>query len=137
VLAINNTDDPIVPYKGGEIRSRISSKNLGEVMSVEESVGFWIKRDGCTLTPIVTEEPDTDPKDGTTVTRMDYMNGKDGTEVILYSIKGGGHTWPGGVQYLPVWIIGKTCRDLDSLRDIRDEFFLNKQGKPFIFIHKR
>jgi len=49
----------------------------------------------------VTEEPDRDPMDGTRVIRKEYNNGVDGTEVILYVVDGGGHTWPGGLQYLP------------------------------------
>ncbi|NMD03070.1 MAG: phospholipase, partial [Bacteroidales bacterium] len=43
-----------------------------------------------------------------------YVNESDGTEVILYAVEGGGHTWPGGFQYLPAWIIGKTSRDIDA-----------------------
>ena len=58
--------------------------------------------------------PDIDPEDGTRVTSNQYVNGIEGTEVILYTVDGGGHTWPGGVQYLPARIIGKTCRDLDA-----------------------
>jgi polyhydroxybutyrate depolymerase len=34
--------------------------------------------------------------------------------VILYTIEGGGHNWPGGAQYLPRAIIGRTSRDLDA-----------------------
>jgi polyhydroxybutyrate depolymerase len=47
------------------------------------------------------------------VRREEYGQGKGGTEVILYAIERGGHTWPGGDQYLPAWIIGKTSRDID------------------------
>jgi polyhydroxybutyrate depolymerase len=52
--------------------------------------------------------------DGTRVIRKEYNNGVDGTEVILYVVDGGGHTWPGGLQYLPKSLIGKTCRDIDA-----------------------
>ena len=113
VLAINNTDDPLVPFEGGYIYG-IRKINLGKVLSVSESVGFWVKRNMCSITPVVTEEPDRDPKDGTRVTCKQYINGIDGTEVILYVVDGGGHTWPGGFQYLPAGMIGKTCRDFDA-----------------------
>ena len=33
--------------------------------------------------------------DGTTVQRKTYGPGKDGAEVVLFVINGGGHTWPG------------------------------------------
>lgn len=42
------------------------------------------------------------------------MNGSDGTEAILYTVDGGGHIRPGGLQYLSVWIAGKTCRDINA-----------------------
>jgi polyhydroxybutyrate depolymerase len=114
VLAINNTDDPLVPFQGGEIYGQFHRIKLGKVLSVDESIGFWVTRNRCSVTPAVNDEPDLDPKDGTRVTRKQYVNGIEGTEVILYAVDGGGHTWPGGVQYLPAWIIGKTCRDFDA-----------------------
>lgn len=114
VLAINNVMDPLVPFEGGEIYGQFHRIKLGKVLSVDESVRFWVSRNMCSAIPVVTEEPDRAPRDGTRVTRKEYLNGKDGTEVILYVIDGGGHTWPGGFQYLPAWIIGKTSRDIDA-----------------------
>ena len=114
VLAINNVNDPLVPYEGGNIYSSIRRLNLGKVLSVNESIAFWVSRNQCEALPVVTEEPDMDPKDGTRVTKKQYINGNDGTEVILYSIDGGGHTWPGGFQYLPEFIVGRTSRDIDA-----------------------
>ena len=114
LLAINNVNDPLVPYEGGNIYSSFRHLNLGKVLSVNESIEFWITRNKCSTIPVVTEEPDIDPKDGTRVTRKEYINNFDGTEVILYSVDGGGHTWPGGFQYLPSFIVGKTSRDIDA-----------------------
>jgi polyhydroxybutyrate depolymerase len=114
VLAINNVNDPMVPYEGGEIYGKFLRIKLGKVLSAEESIRFWVIRNMCSVTPIVTEEPDLDPGDGTRVTRKRYVNNFDGTEVILYAVDGGGHTWPGGFQYLPARVIGKTCRDIDA-----------------------
>jgi polyhydroxybutyrate depolymerase len=34
--------------------------------------------------------------------------------VRLLRVEGGGHTWPGGAQYLPVAWIGATNRDIDA-----------------------
>jgi polyhydroxybutyrate depolymerase len=114
VLAINNMNDPLVPYEGGNIYGHFHRVNLGKVLSVEESVTFWAKMNQCTPVPVLTNEPDVDPKDGTRVIKKQFSNGAGGTEVILYSIEGGGHTWPGGFQYLPEWLIGKTSRDIDA-----------------------
>ncbi len=41
-----------------------------------------------------------------------------GTEVILYTIEGGGHAWPGGTQYLPRILIGPVSRDIDATQVI-------------------
>jgi polyhydroxybutyrate depolymerase len=114
VLAINNMNDPMVPFEGGEIHGHSGRKKLGKVLSVDQSVGYWVKKNGCSPVPVVTEEPDRDPEDGTRVTSKEYINENDGTEVILYIVDGGGHTWPGGLQYLPERVIGKTSRDIDA-----------------------
>ncbi len=114
VLAINNVDDPVVPFEGGEIYGHSGREMLGTVLSADDSVGYWVEKNGCSPIPVITEEPDRDPADGTRVTRKEYVNEDDGTEVILYVIDGGGHTWPGGLQYLPVRVIGKTSRDIDA-----------------------
>ncbi|MCU0455831.1 MAG: hypothetical protein MUE74_05965 [Bacteroidales bacterium] len=124
VLAINNVNDPLVPYHGGIIYTSIRKLNLGMVLSVDESVGFWAKRHRCREAAAVTELPDLDPKDGTRVIRKEFTDCIMGTRVILYSIDGGGHTWPGGLQYIPAFIIGKTCRDIDACQVIWD-FFRN------------
>jgi len=114
VLAINNTEDPLVPFDGGDIHGSLNKVKLGKVLSVDESVGFWIKTNNCSTIPVITEMPDLVPKDGTKVIKKHYTGGTDGSEVILYTIEGGGHTWPGGLQYLPERIIGKTSRDIDA-----------------------
>jgi len=114
VLVINNVNDPIVPYYGGNIYAGVRKLNLGKVISTDESIGFWVDRNQCSALPVMTGEPDRSPKDGTNVISKKYTNDIDGTEVILYSVFGGGHTWPGGFQYLPARIIGKTSRDINA-----------------------
>lgn len=122
VLAINNVNDPLVPFAGGDITGPFGFKKLGKVLSTPETIRFWVNHDKCSSSPVVTYEPDKDPKDGTRVRKEVYRNGKDGTEVVLYAIEGGGHTWPGGWQYLPERTIGKTSRDIDANEVIWDFF---------------
>lgn len=114
VLAINNVDDPLVPFEGGEIWGHFHRVKLGKVLSVNESIGFWIRMNKCSEIPLIDQEPDRDPNDGTRVLRKEFKNGIEGTEVILYKIDGGGHTWPDGLQYLPAWVIGRTSRDINA-----------------------
>jgi polyhydroxybutyrate depolymerase len=113
VLAINNVNDPVVPFEGGEIYTHFRKK-LGKVLSTEDSLIFWVNRNKCIPTARISELDDTDPTDGTRVFVKHYEGGSDDTEVILYAVEGGGHTWPGGFQYLPVRLIGRTSRDIDA-----------------------
>ena len=114
VLAINGTEDPLVPYKGGDIRFGPFGITLGKVKSVPETVNFWATFDKCSFPPEVTYEPDRNPGDQTKVRREFYRNCQDGAEVILYAVEGGGHTWPGGMQYRSESLIGRTSKDIDA-----------------------
>lgn len=122
VLAINNVDDPLVHWEGGNVTGPFGRKKLGKVLSPQQSVAFWVTRDKCPVAPIITQEPDLDPNDGTHVRREFHGGGQEGTEVILFAVEGGGHTWPGGLQYLPAFIVGKTSRDMDACQVIWNFF---------------
>ena len=112
VLIINGTEDPLERWEGGEIS--LGRQTFGVVLSVADTVEFWVEKNGCTSSPVVTQLPDKDPADGTTVGTEVYGGCEGGAEVVLYAIEGGGHTWPGGPQYLPEAIIGKTSREFNA-----------------------
>jgi polyhydroxybutyrate depolymerase len=112
VLIINGTEDPLVPWAGGDIHFGMAK--LGQVLSVADTVKFWVANNKCTSLLLVTQLPDKDTSDGTRVRREIYGGCADGAEVVLYAVEGGGHTWPGGLQYLPESIIGRTSRDFDA-----------------------
>lgn len=120
LLMINGTDDPMVPWEGGYVH--FFRKKLGKIISVPQTIDFWVARNGCSPEPQITNEPDTDPDDGTRVQKSVYGQCADGADVVLYEIKGGGHTWPGGYQYLPEFLIGKTNRDLNASETIWNFF---------------
>jgi polyhydroxybutyrate depolymerase len=112
VLLINGTDDPLVPWAGGDVH--LGPFELGQVLSVADTVKFWVANDKCASPPLVEQLPDKDPSDGTTVQRETYGGCVGGAEVVLYAVEGGGHTWQGGLQYLPESTIGRTSRDFDA-----------------------
>jgi len=58
------------------------------------------------------------PFDGTRVSTESFTGCQDGAEVVLYKVEGGGHTWPGGLQYSAETVIGKTSRDFDASKVI-------------------
>lgn len=111
VLIISGTGDPIMPWGGGYVNKQ---QKRGKVISVFKTLKYWVNHSQYSSTPTITWEPNIDLRDGTRVQKEVYKNGKNETEVILYTIEGGGHTWPGGYQYLPEKIIGKTSKDIDA-----------------------
>ena len=101
IVMINGKADPIVRWEGGEvardIRNRYGEKPSGvggEVISVPATVAFWRSNDGCSVQPTTEQMPDTQ-QDGTQVTRSQYNNCRNSSQVVLYTIEGGGHGWPG------------------------------------------
>ena len=90
VIDFQRTDEEHAPFKGGKGKGLSGT----EFYSVEHSIQAWVKANGCDKEPVIPKLPDT-AKHGTTVTRKTYGSGKDGAEVVLIEIDGGGHTWPG------------------------------------------
>lgn len=113
VLLMPGTQDPLVPWEGGELGFR-GGRKFGKVLSASATVAAWTALNRCAAPPAVTLEPDRDPHDGTRVRREAYGPCGEGSEVVLYAVDGGGHTWPGGQQYLPESVIGRTSRDIDA-----------------------
>ena len=111
VLVMSGTEDPLVLWEGGNIQ--FGRQNLGTTLSVPDTVMYWVTHNNCSATPAVTWLPDTH-EDGTHVRKEVYDRGEEGTEVILYAIEGGGHTWPGGFQYASRRLIGRTCYDVTA-----------------------
>ena len=119
VMVMNGTEDPLVPYDGGLIK--VFRKTRGEIVSTDEIVDFWKDKNGCTVKKNTVALPDS-TADDTTVIVEEYSNCQDRGALVLYTIKGGGHTWPGGKQYLGERWIGKTNRDIVAC-DVIWEFF--------------
>jgi polyhydroxybutyrate depolymerase len=85
VVAFHGTRDRVIPYEGGlgcffgyPVRTR----------PVAEAIQYWVKRNGCNSVPL-REQLDAASKDT-------YTGGLGNTEVCLYTLKKGGHCWPGG-----------------------------------------
>jgi polyhydroxybutyrate depolymerase len=115
VLHFHGTNDTLVPYQGPK-------KKLPAFItfhSVDESIETWVKLNGCNEKPAI----DVLSRDGDEikVTRTCYSGGRNGAEVVLVVIEGGGHTWPG--RTVPVMrFLGKTARNI-SADDLIWEFF--------------
>jgi polyhydroxybutyrate depolymerase len=125
VMVINGTEDPIVPYNGGEVKLLGGSR--GAVASTDDTIRFWTRLNKCEDKPAVEELPDSDPADNTRVKKISYGPCGGGSRVVLYRVEGGGHTWPGGLQYLFTRVIGYTSRDMNACDRISEFFNLTEK----------
>ncbi len=119
IAIINGTDDPIMPWNGGAIR--LFWRTHGTVLSTQATVDRWIALDRCGSRREVGNTVDSNPAEGTSVYQH-FAQCAERTEVRLYEIRGGGHTWPGGWPYLGAWIVGKLSQKLDANGVIWDFF---------------
>ena len=122
VMFMHGTEDPLVHIGGGNIL-----RNRGRNISLEAAVRFWLDYTQVEKKPDSSDLPHHDPN-GTSVHRDIYGGGKQGTEVVVYTIRGGGHTWPGGEQYLPVFLVGKVNHDLHASEAIWE--FFSRHTRP-------
>jgi polyhydroxybutyrate depolymerase len=101
MIAFHGTDDPQVPYKGG-----VSWVVPRPFPSVSAWAAKWARRNGCQPIPI-------DSRIAPDVVRREYTHCADNAAVVLNTIEGGGHTWPGGGP-LPEWGVGRTTHSIDA-----------------------
>lgn len=115
VMHFHGDTDECAPFKGGRGRGPSGT----DFYSVQHSIDAWVAANGCRPAPQTTRLPDR-ADDGTTVKEMRYASGRDGAEVVLVVIEGGGHTWPGREPRLRA--LGPSTRDI-SANDMMWEFF--------------
>jgi len=105
MIDFHGTADSMAPYRGGE--SWVSQRPFP---SVPNWAANWARRNRCDPRPVETNA-------AIGVTRREYTHCADDAAVVLYIIRGGGHTWPGG-QQLPEWFAGTTSRSIDATREM-------------------
>jgi len=103
VLHIQGTDDPTLPANGWP------EFGIFPLMGVTD---YWANVNGCNDLADSTQLEDIDQDDNSTVTMFDYNGCEQETEVKLYRINGGGHTWPGGWSPNPA--LGAVNKDINA-----------------------
>jgi len=101
MIAFHGTADRAVPYHGG--KSWVAPSVFPDIPTW---VATWARRNRCAPNPI-------DSAVAADVTRRSYTNCADNAAVVLYTVQGGGHTWPGGGP-APEWFVGTTTRSIDA-----------------------
>ncbi|MBT2225358.1 PHB depolymerase family esterase [Nonomuraea sp. NEAU-A123] len=116
IIAFHGTADDIVPYQGGHPLQNSSGRlrvlaGMVVLKPVEQVVDAWARVLGCTgrTTSALSSQ----------VRLRGWKSCRDGVSVGLYTVKGGGHTWPGPLR---VPRLGATARDLDATDVILDAF---------------
>jgi len=124
VIALHGTADPICPYNGGK------SKFGDDIFpSVQGFMANWSRRNRCGPNPSESVvAPD--------VTRLQYTDCADDAGVVLYTVKGGGHQWPGGKQVRAGWMVGPYSRSVDATRQMwaffREHQLTRKSSAPVL-----
>lgn len=109
MLFMDGTQDKFVPINGGYVAG-----DRVRVLSLDATAQFWVAQDHISAKGQQQQVPNTDRRDHTQAEFTTYRDSKTNVEVVVYKIVGGGHTWPGGSQYLPRWLIGRVDRDFDA-----------------------
>ena len=104
MIAFHGTADSFAFYNGGE--SWVAPVPFP---AVPRWTASWARRNGCKAKVDSAAAPD--------VTRREYTNCADDASVVLYTLRGGGHTWPGGTP-LPEWFAGPTSHSIDATSEM-------------------
>ena len=119
-LFMNGTDDPILPYNGGQMAG-----NRGEVFSIDNTISYWVQKNNTSTIPEITNLADNNTNDGSTLTKYLYNNGGTGTEVALYKVNTGGHTEPSlAERYSNLYLltVGKQNGDIEMANEVWNFF---------------
>lgn len=106
VMAFHGMRDRLMPYGGGKGTGITNAV----YRPVQESIDLWIGYDGCSATPETWTSPNGN------IVRHWYSGGREGSEVVLYTIRDGGHSWPGGRQ---VGAAGEGAQAAPPFRSLR------------------
>lgn len=109
LVFVHGTADPVVPIEGMYYGDWCFARSL------DDTIGWFIQQYGLTVSDTArTSLPDSDPGDGCTIDRYAYTQSDGSVPVVKYVVNGGGHTWPGGSQYMSSAYIGALCKDASA-----------------------
>ncbi len=101
MISFHGTADHAAPYQGG--MSWVASERFP---SIPGWTANWARRNGCAPSPVESVV-------AADVRRSEYTHCAADAAVVLYTVQGGGHTWPGGGP-LPEWFVGRTSHSIDA-----------------------
>ncbi|WP_122978242.1 alpha/beta hydrolase family esterase [Actinoplanes teichomyceticus] len=120
-LLIYGTDDPLRPYSGLATPPPAAARfeePPTPTIGAEETARAFAAGAGDGVREWL---PDVDQRDGTRVRRTSWRARPEGGPVLLYTVRGGGHTWPASRGDQPR-ALGATSQDIDA-SDLITRFF--------------
>jgi polyhydroxybutyrate depolymerase len=124
-MLVSGTDDPIVPFHGGEV-SLFGLASRGMALSSMATGAELARRNGITANPDVTRLRSQNPGDTTSVERLVWSQG-DEPAVTLYVVHGGGHVVPQPAFRFPR-LLGRTSGNLNAPAEAVTFFRLGRAG---------
>ena len=86
LVTISGTNDNDVSYDGTIPEGQLSHDAV---------LNYWVNYNQTDKSPIISDLPNIDTTDGSTVKFYQYKNGKNNIEIEHYKLINGGHDWPG------------------------------------------
>ena len=109
----NGTDDLVVPYNG----------LLTILLSAKQAYSNWLGYNGCNSSASATSNLTASVNDGTSVQLTENKSCSGSSAVALYTINGGGHTWPGNqMGLIDRLYLGPTTQNLDATTALWEYF---------------
>ncbi len=126
-----DTPVPIaIVYGTADTIIRPDTSRLGAmpVRTMSETIAYWRERNGAET---IAERAviDEDPGDGTRTQFTRFEAGRGGAPVVVYRVLGGGHTWPGGEEPSPRFLVGRVSRDFSASEAIWAFFTQHARGE--------
>ena len=113
VMHVHGTSDYVVNYNGG-----LGNKSVDEVLTL------WRGSNNCPDTATIIDLPDL-VSEGSTVQKQTWSPCDDLTEVVLYKVINGGHTWPGSVGTTGIGITNQDINASVEIWNFVSRFFIN------------
>ena len=108
-IIFHGTADKMAPYRGG--KSPIVPRPFP---NIPDWVAKVARANQC-------QAPPTETSVSAAVVRRSYGDCSSNADVVFYTIRDGGHTWPGG-KHLAEWIAGKTTDEINASELMWDFF---------------
>ena len=116
VILIAGTEDPLVPYDGGQV-AESGTYSLG----FEALLDYYASNNACSTLNI--EQLPQVNDDGVTTEKWVYSDCTNNAKCVLFKNIGAGHTWPSGESSLGENTVGKESSEINASRELMN-FFL-------------